>query len=207
MSKTRTIHLDLGNMDANACYTFHRGIKTYPVYPHTPTSRADAVTQDARLAEVSPTRLTHYVSGVVTDPSDGVIIQAVKQQVSVAGPNGPNTQTFDQLVSYSIDIPGSDLPITGYEALAYALMFLHNNLLNLDASNDYFTPNFIFNQCIIPNAGDLITQLNPLNMQNESWISEPYPVKQVSGEYWVIDGEWVYSQRLNMACLSPALPD
>lgn len=207
MSITRTIHLDLGNADPHGCFSFHRGLKSYPVLSHTPSSRAEAISADTRLAEIPSASLTHYVSGVETDTTDGIIIQMVKQTVSVDGPHGPNTQTFDQLVSYSFDIPGSNLPILGNTALAYALMFVHNNLLSLDASNNCSIPNFILTNCVIPNAQDLINQLNLLSFQGISWISSPVTVKDVSGENLLNNGLWVYSQNLNKDALCPALPD
>ena len=92
------------------------------------------------------------MKGVATSPSDGVVIQAVRTPVTVDRPKGPGTQTYNQLVTFAISIPGADDPLNDSEDLACALLFLHNNLANLSSQDDFTVPSYILDTCIRPNA-------------------------------------------------------
>jgi hypothetical protein len=236
---------DLSHLDPNRTYTFHKRGRSYPIHPHTPATLAAAVGGDKRL-RAAQHRITHFVSGVATSPSDGVVIQAVRTPVAVDGPNGPGTQTYNQLVTFAISIPGAESPLNDAEDLACALLFLHNNLANLSSQQDFTVPTYILDTCIRPNAGDLAQQLGELVLQGQSWISDPYAVMLSPTEHMLypspptadaftkdpllwregVDpaieklltarahqptdsgsqpGDWVYSQRLNIDALQPAL--
>ncbi len=104
------------------------------------------------------------------------MIQSVRTPVPVDGPTGPGTQTYNQLVTFAISIPGADSPLNDAEDLACALLFLHNNLANLSAQQDFTVPRYVLDTCIRPNSGDLAQQLSELALQGESWMSDPYAV-------------------------------
>lgn len=236
---------DLSHLDPNRTYTFHKRGRSYPIHRHTPATLAAAVGGSKRL-QAAHHRITHYVKGVATSPSDGVVIQAVRTPVTVDGPKGPGTQTYNQLVTFAISIPGADEPLNDSEDLACALLFLHNNLANLSSQDDFTVPSYILDTCIRPNAGDLAQQLGELLLQGQSWISDPYAVMLSPTEHLLypspptVDaftkdpllwregndpaieklltaraaqptdsgsqpGDWVYSQRLNIDALQPAL--
>jgi hypothetical protein len=211
-------HFDLSWYPVNQAFTFHKRGRVYPIRRHTEASRNAAIAAHPRLASLDPARITHFVEGVDTPSPAGVVIQAVKTPVQVDGPNGPNTQTFDQIVSYAISIPAYDDPFNGNEALAFALMFMHNNLMSLDSSSQFFIPIFILQNCIQPNASDLIDHISAWVFTGKTWISDPYPVMLSATEHLVypdedpqtnqpspLAGQWVYSQRLNADALQPAL--
>lgn len=239
-----TYQFDLSHLDPDRTYTFHKRGRVYPIQRHTPATLAAAVSGNRRL-DAARHRITHFVSGVATSPSDGVVIQAVRTPVTVDGPKGPGTQTYNQLVTFAISIPGADDPLNDAEDLACALLFLHNNLANLSSQQDFTVPTYILDTCIRPNAGDLAQQLGELVLQGESWISDPYavmvsptqhllypspptpeafakdPLLWREGRDPLIErllttrsqptdsgsqpGDWVYSQRLNIDALQPAL--
>ena len=235
---------DLSHLDPDRTYTFHKRGRTYPIQRHTPASLAAAVSGNRRLGAARD-RITHYVADVATSPSDGVVIQAVRTPVAVDGPKGPGTQTYNQLVTFAISVPGADSPLNDAEDLACALLFLHNNLANLSDQQDFTVPRYVLDTCIRPNAGNLAQQLIELPIQGDSWIGDPYAVMLSPTEHllypsppapeafakdpllWregrdpVIEallkprhqttdsgsqpGDWVYSQRLNVDLLQPAL--
>lgn len=235
---------DLSHLDPDRTYTFHKRGRTYPIQRHTPASLAAAVSGNRRLGAARD-RITHYVADVATSPSDGVVIQAVRTPVAVDGPKGPGTQTYNQLVTFAISVPGADSPLNDAEDLACALLFLHNNLANLSDQQDFTVPRYVLDTCIRPNAGTLAQQLIELPIQGDSWIGDPYAVMLSPTEHllypsppapeafakdpllWregrdpVIEallkprhqttdsgsqpGDWVYSQRLNVDLLQPAL--
>ena len=170
-----TYQFDLSHLDPDRTYTFHKRGRVYPVHKHTRATLADALSADGRV-RAARQRITHYVPGVATSPSDGVVIQSVRTPVAVDGPKGPGTQTYNQLVTFAISIPGADSPLNDAEDLACALLFLHNNLANLSSQQDFAVPSYILDTCIRPNAGDLAQQLSELPLQGESWISDPYAV-------------------------------
>ncbi len=239
-----TYQFDLSHLDPDRTYTLHKRGRVYPLRRHTRASLAEALGDDRRL-QAARQRITHYVSGVATSPSDGVVIQAVRTPVTVDGPKGPGTQTYNQLVTFAISIPGADSPLNDAEDLACALLFMHNNLANLSAQQDFTVPTYILGTCIRPNAGDLAQQLSELPLQGESWISDPYAVMTSATQHLLYPsppspdalandpllwregrdplierllrmrnqptdsgsqpGDWVYSQRLNVDVLQPAL--
>ena len=199
-------HFDLSRYPVDQTFTFHKRGRVYPVCRHTEASRNAAIAAHPRLASLDPARITHFVEGVDTPSPAGVVIQAVKTPVLLNGPSGPLTQIYYMLVSYAISIPGYDDPFNGNETLAFALMFMHNNLMSLDSSSEFSIPIFIFQNCIQPNASDLIDQINAMVFTGNTWISAPYPVMLSATENLVYpDGQWVYSQRLNADALQPAL--
>ena len=176
-----TYHFDLSHLDPGRTYTFHKRGRVYPIVTHTPATLATAVSGNPSLRS-GRGRISHYVTNVATSPTDGVVIQSVRTPVPVDGPNGPGTQTYNQLVTFAISIPGADDPLNDSEDLACALLFLHNNLANLSSQQDFTVPTYILNTCIRPNAGDLAQQLSELALQGETWISDPYAV-MVGGQH------------------------
>jgi hypothetical protein len=209
-------HFDLSFGDPQTQFTFHKRGKVYPIRRHTQETRGLARAEEPLLERIPDERLTHFVEGVEVNPAtDGVTFQAVKKSVEVDGPDGPNTQTYDQLVTYAISIPGNDEPHIGTNDLAYALIFMHNNLLNVNRTEAFTIPTFILNNCIKPHAGDLVQQLENLILSGEKWIGDPYPVmvKDAQGnpEHLVYPkddpkaGQWVYSQKLNDSALQPGM--
>lgn len=218
MSSLASYHFDLSYLGADRTFQFHKRGRVYAIRRHTDLTRRNAIAANPRLASLRPEHISHFVEGVEVSPSDGVVIQAVKTPVKVDGPKGPNTQTFNQLVGYAISIPGADSPFNNYVDLAYALLFTHNNLMSLERTENFSIPIFVFNNCIKPNAGDLAQQLSQLILSGTSWISDPYPVMLSATEHLVypdidpktkepspLAGQWVYSQRLNVEALQPAL--
>lgn len=243
-----TYHFDLSHLDPDRTYTFHKRGRVYPIARHTDATLAATLEAgaagDGRLRAAGD-RVTHYVADVASSPDDGVVIQAVRTPVRVDGPKGPGTQTYNQLVTFAISVPAADSPLNDVEDLACALLFLHNNLTNLSAQQDFTVPAYILDTCIRPNAGDLAQQLSELALQGESWISDPYPVMLSATEHLLYPpaptpealardpllwregrdplierlltmrsrqpdagsqaGDWVYSQRLNIDALQPAL--
>ncbi|MFT3834483.1 MAG: hypothetical protein QM711_14375 [Micropruina sp.] len=161
-----TYQFDLSHLDPDRSYTFHKRGRVYPIQKHTAASLAAAVSGDRRLTAARH-RITHFVRNVASSPTDGVVIQAVRTPVAVDGPKGPGTQTYNQLVTFAISIPGADDPLNDTEDLACALLFLHNNLANLSAQQDFTVPSYILDTCIRPNAGDLAQQLGELAIQGE----------------------------------------
>lgn len=180
-----TYHLDLAHLDPEATYTFHKRGRSYPIRRHTSASLASALDAHPYLRQLDPQRITHLVDGVATSPDDGVVIQAVRQPVLVDGPRGPKSQTYDALVRYAISVPGHDSGYNGDDELAWALLFLHNNLNNQSSDDGFAIPAFILRSCIQPFAGDLAQQLSQLVLSGQSWISEPYPVMLSETEHLV----------------------
>jgi hypothetical protein len=247
MVTVTTYHFDLAHVDPDRTYTFHKRGRIYPILRHTDAVPADVIDSHPRLRQAAPGRITHYVEGVASAPTDGVVIQAVRTPVDVDGPNGPGTQTYSQLVTFAVSIPGADSPYNNDEDLAWALLFMHNNLANLSSEQSFAIPTFILQNCIQPNAGDLAQQLSQLALSGQNWIGDPYAVMLSPTEHLVYPsndkfgadrfaddpflwrqggdpeiarlldpqpsetaptyqpGDWVYSQRLNVDALQPAL--
>ena len=81
---SNSYQFDLSHLDPNRTYTFHKRGRSYPIHRHTPATLAAAVGGSKRL-QAAHHRITHYVKGVATSPSDGVVIQAVRTPVAVDG--------------------------------------------------------------------------------------------------------------------------